>query len=152
MLVGERVGAPLPWLFHEMCLWREVSTPQVRLWFLWCTTLFLSKMTCKQWYRHSVFKKVSFLPRTAVHILSHPTPPQLHPAFAPRTDPRADLRCAAPFLLPPGGARRRRCRHLQQIRGSSGVQASIVGGQRELQVSLAEKIPLSFFFPPPPPI
>lgn len=26
------------------------------------------------------------------------------------------------------------------------MQASIVGGQRELQVSLAEKIPLSFFF------
>lgn len=81
-----------------------------------------------------------------MHILSHPTPPQLHPPFAPRTDPRADLRCAAPFLLPPCGARRRRCRHLQRIRGSSGVQASIVGGQRELQVSLAEKIPLSFFF------
>ena len=90
-----------------------------------------------------ILSSKSFLPFTpsGAYLVS----PRKTPTFCPRTDPRADLRCADPFLLPPCGARRRRCRHLQQIQGSSGVQASIVGGQRELQVSLASNS-VSFFF------
>ena len=83
-----------------------------------------------------ILSSKSFLPFTPSGCISCLTPhPRKTPTFCPRTDPRADLRCADPFLLPPCGARRRRCpaspadpgkqrragKHCRWTKGASGV-------------------------------
>ena len=117
-----------------MCLWREVSTPQVRLWFLWCTTLFLSKMNRKQWSAFC-FQK-SFLPFThsGAYLVS-PHTPATSPSFCPkdgstcrspvrRSVSSAARRCA-PKAVPASpadpGKQRRAGKHCRWTKGASGV-------------------------------